>query len=288
MKHVNDTRHPLRSRRKFIAECGALALPFGLRQPLAPLAGTGIMLRAGQANALAPWLWSVLPSVAAGLLGLWGIRMQIRQEDARRQSDLATSREQLSLEHARLRLQMEMTERSDRMAIATTLLQMDEELRKTFVSANMSWLQNVVVDRSTQMAAHGSVLSENFDGIGTRVGFDQGRLAVERGGQTALLNNQVAADVATYMSDGRGGHVPVPLAVEGVIRELNEQITKAHQQRFATQQGLVAHQVEQDWSLAGEQRFSRARRPRGAPDVVVATFLPRKPGSSIRNAYWVA
>ena len=285
MKNPSTTQHPAGTRRTFIASAAALALPVGMRQTMALLAATGAVFVSDRANALSPLFFYIAPSVAAGLLGLLGIRMQLRQEEARRLEDQASSREQLRLEHARLQQQMSMAARSDRIAIATTLLQMDEELRKTFISANLGWLQSVVVDRETKMAAHGTVLSENFDGIGTRVGFDQGRLVVERGGQNALLNNQVAADVATYMSDGRGGQIPVPVAVEGVIRELNEGMTRAHQQRFAVQQGISADEAEKQWSLAGEQRYSRARRPRGAPDILVATFLPRKPGASVRNAY---
>jgi len=285
MKNLSTTQHPAGTRRNFIASAAALALPAGMRQTMAPLAATGAVFLAGRANALSLLLLTILPTVAAGLLGLLGIRMQLRQEEARRLEDRASSREQLRFEHARLQQQINMAARSDRIAIATTLLQMDEDLRKTFVSANLGWLQSVVVDRETKMAAHGTVLSENFDGIGTRVGFDQGRLVVERGGQNALLNNQVAADVATYMSDGRGGQIPVPVAVEGVIRDLNKGMTRAHQQLFAVQQGISADEAEKQWSLAGEQRYSRARRPRGAPDILVATFLPRKPGASVRNAY---
>jgi len=287
MKNSRTDQYPSGPRRNFIASAAALALPVGMRQTMAPLAATGAGFVAGRADAMSLLLLTILPTVAAGLLGLLGIRMQLRQEEARRLEDRASSREQLRLEHARLQQQINMAARSDRIAIATTLLQMDEDLRKTFVSANLGWLQSVVVDRETKIAAHGTILSENFDGIGTRVGFDQGRLIVERGGQNALLNNQVAADVATYISDGRGGQIPVPVAVEGVIRELNEDMTRAHQQRFAVQQGISADEAEKQWSLAGEQRYSRARRPRGSPDILVATFLPRKPGASVRNAYQI-
>lgn len=230
------------------------------------------------AFAAAPLLLMVLPSIAAGVLALLGVRQQLGFERERHASDRDLSREALVLERQRLAIDWHAAQRGQRVALLTTLLQLDEDFRRSAVEQLMG---HVAVDRAQRHPVT-ALLAEDLDGRGSRVGLRHGHLAVQRGDDGGWIDNQLLVDLAD--APGADPADPLPVPVTGFVRDLNRQMTTAHQERFAQSLRTTVDDVRRHWVLAGERRLSRARRPSGHPDTVAAAFMPAQGNGAARYA----
>lgn len=221
-------------------------------------------------EALSPVFMLIGPSIAAGILALLGIKMQRDFERQRHADDLAMSRAKLRLELERLAHDKHTAAREERLFVFRTLLENDEEFRTTVVpQMRMSF---AIQPGNRQLLTTG--LMENVDG--TRLGLTNGQIAIARGHDSGVIDNELALQLG---DDGQGGQVPLPVPIGQMVRDLNERTTRTHQEQFARQMGADVQQVRENWALAGEQRLSSARRPTGNPDIVAVAFMPKNRGT---------
>ncbi|MEQ1805308.1 MAG: hypothetical protein ABL900_08010 [Burkholderiaceae bacterium] len=244
------------------------------------LAGAAGMACLPTANAMAPVLAIVLPTVLAGALSLLGIRWQLEREAQRHQKELQLGLANLQLAQAQLAQQHNAALRQERLAVLQALINHSEVAGQVFVSQNLHLLQSIAADIGTTTPST-RAMSEDIDGAGTRLGLVRGCLAVERAGQGALLDNQIALDLGDTVSAGD----PLAVAVSGMQRDLNEKLAAHLKQSAAVQWQMPVEQIESRYALAGVRAYSRARQPRGNPDLQAALFVPRQKGQPVRYAY---
>ncbi|NRF71528.1 hypothetical protein HLB44_31525 [Aquincola sp. S2] len=252
-----------------ISRRGALAVVAASLAPAHTLAAGALLLM-------------MLPSIATGVLALLGLRQQLAVERERHDSDRDRSREALMLERQRLAMDWQAAQRNQRVTLLTTLLQFDEDFRRSAIEQLMG---NVAVDRAHRHPVT-ALLADDLDGRGSRVGLRHGHLAVQRGDDGGWIDNQLLVDLArTPNADAED---PLPVPVTGFVRDLNRQMTNAHQERFAQSMRTTVDDVRRNWVLAGERKLSRARRPSGHPDTVAAAFMPAKGNGAARYAVTMA
>lgn len=226
------------------------------------------------AHALSPVVALILPTLIAGGLSLLGIRRQV-EADARRQEA------ELRMAHDQLAFQRESMLRQERIAVVQALMSHQEALGSLPVDQRLNLLQGIAIDLHAQRPAT-RVLSENIDGMGTRLGLVRGCLAVERAGQGSLVDNQVALDLGADALDAGNA---LAVAVSGVQRDLNSRLADELAQAASEQWGRPRAEVDSRFALAGVRHYSRARQPRGNPDVRAAMFIPREGRQVVRYAY---
>ena len=240
-----------------------------------------LALSTGPALAISPILLLVGPTLLAGILGIIGISIQVDQADRQHAEQMRLNDANLQIAQQQLLSQNRLALRQEKLAILTALLGRSDKFAEQFIENNLVLAQNIALDPDLRPA--NGVLTENGDGYGTRIGLHRGLLAMERGGPGVTMNNQNAIDLAAYTEDA------MPLPVTGMVRDLNRKMALSMKERFAAENRIMTvADVDQEWSLAGIQQFSRATNPRGRPDIQAAAFLPRVQGRRVKYAYMQA
>lgn len=232
------------------------------------------------ALAISPFVAVVLPTVLAGLMSLLGVRWQLRQEEARQQSDAALSLANLRIAQAQLLQQEESQRRQDHLQALQLLLSHSEEARRRFETANLHLVESVAIDRKG--VGSNLALSGNADGAGTRMGLVSGRLAAERNGVGSYLDNQFAYDLGVH-SHTSGD--PIPVAVTGFIRDMDRNFSRHLISRAASAWSTDEKTLNEYYALAGYRMYSRATHPKGQPDLRAVMLLPKLSGSTMQYAY---
>lgn len=246
------------------------------------LAGALVMGTIGPALAIAPAVAIIVPSLLAGVLAIVGIKYQLDQVERHHAEQMRLSEANLVLAQQQLLSQHQLALRQERVSILTALLGKHEKFAEQYLDRNLALLHSIGVDSDGREA--NSVLSENADGGGTRIGLVRGRIALERGAYGGVVNNQIAVDLMLPSTEAGD---PLPMPVQGMLRDLNRPSSMEYMARFADQQGFASvDAAEQKWSLAGTQGFSRARNPTAAgADLQAALFVPRRTKGVARYSY---
>lgn len=234
-----------------------------------------------RANAIALIWGFVLPSAVAGLFAMMGIREQALRDAKRHQDDLQLGKANLQLAREQLLLQKETMLRQERMQVLQALLSHGEISGEISVGQGVRLAQTIIANLNASSPST-RVLSENLDGAGTRVGLVDGCLAVERAGHGSMIDNSLAVDLGMHATDRKD---PLAVATSAFQRDLNDKLAKHLFEVAGLQWHMPADAVEKQYSIAGTRLYSRARQPRGNPDIQAALFVARKKGEPVRYAY---